>query len=142
MLAVPRAPSNRVPGHASGSKALQPTSEQQALTGRGQGTNHLLTLGSFHTQESSVPFPELVWSILIPFHQVSSLPGPFPGLTSWLTGLATFFYQTKSDYGECYWKLVRRAKHPGVATTALDKIKEDSTTGETVGKTAVASSCP
>ena len=73
------------------------------LTGRGQvTTGHIPTLGPLCTWASLVPFPELGSSILVPFCQESLLPGTFPGVTSWLTGLATCLYQTESDYGECY----------------------------------------
>ena len=40
------------------------------------------------------------------FVRQSSLPGPFPDLTSWFMGLATFLHQNKSNNGEYYcWPL-------------------------------------
>ena len=54
-------------------------------------------------------------------------------------------YQTKNDDGDAtvdLWRLARRAKSPGVATTALYRGQEDSTTGKTAGKNTMASSCP
>ena len=80
-------------------RAPQPTSEKLVLTRKGQVTSCICTLG--HTQASLVLFPQLGSSVLLPVCQV---------LITWalsrshyrLMGLATFFYQTKSDYGECY----------------------------------------
>lgn len=40
------------------------------------------------------------------------------------------------------WRLARKAKSPGVAAPVLYRDQEDSTTGETVAKAAVAPSHP
>ena len=67
------------------------------------------------------------------FVRESSLPGPFPDLTSWFMGLATFLHQNKSNNGECYyWPLgiIKEAKSPGAAATALNRRQEGCTTGE------------
>ena len=58
-------------------RAPQPTSEKLALTGRGQVTGHLFTLGPFHTQATLVPFPELGWSILVLICQVALVTWTF-----------------------------------------------------------------
>ena len=63
---------------------------------------HGPTLGTFRIQASSMPFLELKASVLLLFCQVVLIIWDFPSLVSWLTGLATFLYQTKSGYGGCY----------------------------------------
>ena len=64
------------------------------------------------------------------FHLVrqSSLPEPFPSLTSWLMRLATFLYETERAYGECYCWLLgigENYKALGVATAALHRSQDD-----------------
>ena len=78
------------------------------------------------------------------FCQASSLPGSFLSLTSWLTGLVTFLYQTESDYEECCHSLEvgEETKSSWCQHTALYRGQEDSTPGETEGKTAAAPFCP
>lgn len=51
-------------------RAPHPTSEKLVLTGRGQVTNLVPTLGPLPTRASPVPFPEFGLSILIPSCQV------------------------------------------------------------------------
>ena len=81
-------------------RAPQPTSEKLVLTRKGQVTSCICTLG--HTQASLVLFPQLGSSVLLPFCQMVLITWALSRSHYRLMGLATFFYQTKSDYGECY----------------------------------------
>lgn len=63
----------------------------------------------------------------------------FPSLASWLPGLAAYIYQTEGDYGECGWCGGQKAQ---CGVTALYRGQEDSTIGESLGKTCVAASRP
>lgn len=83
-------------------RAPQPTSEKLVLTRKGQATSCIPTLGHGHTQGFLVLFPELGSSVLLPFCQMVLITWALSQSHYRLMGLATFFYQTKSDYGECY----------------------------------------
>ena len=83
-----------------------PTSEELALT------SCIPTVAPFHTQASLVPFPEFGSSIHISVRWFS-LPGPFPGLASWLTWLAGHFTKLKVTVENAplnSWRSVRRGK--------------------------------
>ena len=80
--------------------SLQSISEKPALTGTGQVTSCIPTLG--HTQASLVLLPELGSNVLLPFCQMVLITWALSQSHYRLMGLATFFYKTKSDYGECY----------------------------------------
>lgn len=78
---------------------------------------------------------------------------PFPGLASWLTGVATFLYQkvTMEKATVDPWRSARRKKKSlvwdttlpcGILLPCIHTGQEDSTTDKTVGKTAVAPSHP
>ena len=65
----------------------------------------------------------------------SLLPGAFPRVASWPTGLAIFLYQTENNYGECYcWPLEagEKLKSPGAAATACTGVE----------RTTLALPCP
>ena len=74
----------------------------------------------------------------------SLLPGPCPGLTSWLTGLATFLNQTACENGECYcWhQQLARTTKSWCSHYTVYRGQQDSTTGETTGRTAGVPSRP
>lgn len=80
--------------------APQPTSEKLVLTRNGQVTSYICTLG--HTQASLVLFPELGSNVLLRFCQMVLITWALSQSHYRLMGLATFFYETKSDSGECY----------------------------------------
>ena len=79
---------------------------------------------------------------------------PFPGLASWLTGVATFLYQkvTMENATVDPCRSARRIKKKslvwdttlpyGILLPCIHTVQEDSTTDKTVGKTAVAPSHP
>lgn len=120
----------------------QPTSERLALIGRGQITSHIPILGSFHTQVSPVPFPELRLSFLILFCQEVLIPGPFPSLTSWFWAWPPSFTKAKVMIENA--AVVPRSQRGGQKAlvqplTALYRGQEGSTTGKIVGKIP---SCP
>ena len=81
-------------------RAPHPTSEKLVLTRKGQVTSCIPTLG--HTQASLVLLPELGSNVLLPFCQMVLITWALSQFHYRLMGLATFFYKTKSDYGECY----------------------------------------
>lgn len=70
------------------------------LTGTGQVTSCIPTLGPFCTWVSLVPVLELRSSALIPFCQAVLVIWGFSSLSAYLTGLATFLVQAESDAGE------------------------------------------
>lgn len=76
--------------HSQGSPAH--FRETSAADGKGHVTHYGSAVVSFHTWASQLPFPELEWSIPVPFCHQSLLSGLSPGFSSWLTGQAMFLY--------------------------------------------------
>lgn len=102
-------------------------------------------LGPFHAQASLVPFPELRSTVLITFHQEVLITWAFSrSLASWLMGLALALTKSKVTMENATVDPRRSAwgaESPHAATATSYRGQEGSATGETVGKTAIDSSC-